>query len=224
MENQDSTSIAESPSRPTSPSPSDIRTQTFNARWTNCGLSELHRERYAAVADPGTPTGAVQKQIADMPPGAIVALLGARGTGKTQIAHNLLGVAIAKYLHEWSTWKGQPRYTSAAKIFRAMRDAQKRQRGDEGDNESQTIARFVEPKLLVIDEAHERGETDFENRTFTEIIDDRYANNRTTILISNLSKAEFSKSIGPSIVSRIHEAGSTIECNWPSFRTPGAAK
>jgi DNA replication protein DnaC len=155
----------------------------------------------------------------ELPPGRIVALLGPRGTGKTQAAQNAIGATL-NTIHGFDgrLFKATPRYTSAAKIFRAIRDAQKRGRDDDGLNEAQTVASFVNPPILVIDEAHERGETDFENRTLNEIIDDRYAARRTTILISNLSRAEFAKSIGPSIVSRIHECGETIECNWPSFR------
>lgn len=181
-------------------------------------MDELHRERFTETPDTATDPGRVQRRLMDMEPGAIVALIGPRGTGKTQICQNILGVELLKRIADYSNDKRQPRYTSAAKIFRAIRDAQKRGRDTEGDNEAQAIARFTGPAVLVIDEAHERGETDFENRTFNEIIDDRYAGRRTTILISNLSRAEFAKSIGPSIVSRIHECGDTIECSWASFR------
>ncbi len=203
---------------PTNPSPSDL---AFISRCGGAGIDTLHMEKLNLSPPSDSPPGAVQIGLGDLPDGFIVVLLGARGLGKTQIACNLVATSIKARLRltfDRKTFKGQPRYTTAAKIFRAMRDAQKRGREDETLNETDMVGTFVNPSLLVIDDAHERAETDFENRTLTEIIDDRYGAKRSTILISNLNRAEFSKCIGPSIVSRIHECGRVIECNWLSFR------
>ena len=38
------------------------------------------------------------------------------------------------------------------------------------------------------------------------------------IIIANLRREELVKSLGTSIISRMHEGGEVIECNWPSFR------
>jgi hypothetical protein len=53
------------------------------------------------------------------------------------------------------------------------------------------------------------------------LLDRRYDNLNSTVLIANQDKAAFAASVGDSIVSRIHETGESIECNWPSFRRPG---
>jgi DNA replication protein DnaC len=74
------------------------------------------------------------------------------------------------------------------------------------------------PRPAGIDEAHERGSTDWENRTLTNIIDHRYDAMRCTLLLSNQSKEQFAESVGPSVTSRILETGEAIICNWPSFR------
>ena len=85
-------------------------------------------------------------------------------------------------------------------------------------SEKTAIRSFSLPRLLVIDAMEVRGETDFENRILDYVIDLRYDSGMDTILISNQTKEEFSKSVGPSIISRVHQVGDTIECNWPSFR------
>jgi hypothetical protein len=38
--------------------------------------------------------------------------------------------------------------------------------------------------------------------------------------VSNQTRLAFAKSMGSSVVSRIHEAGEVIECEWGSFRKP----
>jgi DNA replication protein DnaC len=72
--------------------------------------------------------------------------------------------------------------------------------------------------LLVIDEIQERADTQFEDRTLTNLIDARYYGMRPTILIGNLRPSEFAARIGSSIASRIRETGGVIEFNGPSFR------
>jgi hypothetical protein len=42
-----------------------------------------------------------------------------------------------------------------------------------------------------------------------------------TVLIANLDAAEFAENVGDSIVSRIHEIGEAVLCDWPSYRKPG---
>ena len=86
-------------------------------------------------------------------------------------------------------------------------------------SELELMDEYAGAVLLVIDEAQERGETDFENQKLTAIIDARYQQCRPTIVIGNyLTKADFAASISPSIISRIQENGGAIHCDWPSFR------
>ena len=76
----------------------------------------------------------------------------------------------------------------------------------------------------MIDEVHERAVTQAENATLINIIDRRYDARRCTVLIANQDKSEFAAAMGPSIVSRIHETGEALECDWPNFRRPGGWK
>ena len=91
----------------------------------------------------------------------------------------------------------------------------------DGPSEKATVSKLIDAALLVIDEAHERSDSAWENSTLANVVDRRYDAERATILVSNLTKAAFAQAIGPSIVSRIHEAGETVVCDWGSFRQPG---
>jgi DNA replication protein DnaC len=64
----------------------------------------------------------------------------------------------------------------------------------------------------------ERGETPWEDRLLTHLIDRRYASEKDTLLITNQSKESFIQSIGPSAASRIVEVGGIVTCDWPSYR------
>ena len=108
-----------------------------------------------------------------------------------------------------------PRYVKASDIFRDIRSTY---RSESRESETSIFKSFTRPKLLIIDEAQERAETEFEDRALTHIIDKRYDSMLHTVIISNLTKDALAKSLGTSIVSRIHETGDVIECNWPSFR------
>jgi len=91
-------------------------------------------------------------------------------------------------------------------------------RPDSTVTEKQVIEEFIRPKLLIIDETQERGETKWEDGLLTHLIDRRYRQERDTLLISNQTKEAFAESIGASIASRIIETGGIVLCNWPSFR------
>ena len=138
--------------------------------------------------------------------GFLAAFLGPRGTGKTQMAVCLIDDACRN--------NRTARYVKALDLFRELRATFR----DDGENELSVVRRFRKYHLLVIDEAHERGNTDFESRTLTNIIDHRYDDAKDTVLISNDSLQAFAAAIGPSIVDRLNETGEAIEFDWPSYR------
>ena len=90
--------------------------------------------------------------------------------------------------------------------------------GEKGGTESNAFFPFIQPRLLVLDEVQVRNDTVWEDNALTYLLDRRYGEQRSTILISNLSVDSFVKSIGDSIVSRLEESGAVIVCNWESFR------
>lgn len=133
-----------------------------------------------------------------------VLLWGKRGTGKTQLAVELGRVAAKE--------GRSVKYYKAAQVFRLLRQAMQ-----DGEEESE-LKHLAGVHLLIIDEAHVRGETDYEDRTLIELMDRRYDAMRPTVLITNLTYSEALTSLGESIVSRLTETGISIECNWQSFR------
>ena len=131
-------------------------------------------------------------------------LWGHRGPGKTQIAV-CVGVDLAREC------KGV-RYYKAADFFTECREAM------HDNKESAAIKKFVQYHLLIIDEAHVRGHSDYEERLLTRVFDGRYDAMRPTMVITNETKGQANKTLGPSIVSRLVGDGVVIECNWTSYR------
>src|SRR5206468_2068917 len=77
---------------------------------------------------------------------------------------------------------------------------------------------WLRPELLVLDEAHERGDTPWEDRMLTRLVNLRYEAMVSTILISNHDEETFAKRVGTSIADRIADGGGLILCGWASLR------
>jgi DNA replication protein DnaC len=91
-------------------------------------------------------------------------------------------------------------------------------RRDSEHSEKKIIDSLTDAAILVIDEIQERGETPFEDRKLTQIIDARYMEERPTILISNHSRENFAKTLSPAVLDRIRENGLGLHFNWKSYR------
>ena len=139
--------------------------------------------------------------------GAIFAIVGTRGAGKTQIGASLIGY-ITLELDRTAA------YRKAFDIFLRIREAM----NDRNDSERAAVHEFVKRYFLVIDAYEVRSESSFENRSLDHIIDLRYDALRPTLIISNDTPESFSKSVGLSIMDRIKETGGIIEMNFKSFR------
>lgn len=143
--------------------------------------------------------------------GLIIALVGNRGSGKTQIAANAINESCKQ--------GRSAMYVSAVEMFMAMRDCYR----DGGPSEEQTMRRFCDPRMLVVDQMEERKHSDAEDRMLFSIINTRYNRMNDTLLVSNELPAQFLKSVGASVADRINEAGGLIELVGMSFRQGGAA-
>jgi DNA replication protein DnaC len=168
--------------------------------------------------------------------GGIVALLGPRGSGKTLIAtamaHNALvsrqaALELARRNQAGREPILQPganhaRYWVLGDLFAAEKRSW--QAGRSGwERSAQPFDRSPlddahHAGLLVLDEVQERGETEWEDRELTRLIDARYRACRSTVLVGNLKPDELAPRLGSSIVSRIHDGGSVLLCAWDSFR------
>lgn len=139
--------------------------------------------------------------------GFIIGLIGQRGTGKTQLA-----VQIAKATAKQGN---SVRYTTAMGFFIDIKET-----FDDGKkSERNVIEEHSRPSFLIIDEVQERGQTPWEDRLLTHLIDKRYSSQRDTLIISNQNKDSFLASLGESVASRITETGGIMNCDWESYRT-----
>lgn len=155
--------------------------------------------------------------------GGIVAMVGDRGPGKTQMAAELARAG------EWPTDKDEytrgdglvihrgktAMYRRSMDIFLDLREAAK---NHVKSSEKEVLAKLANVGLLVIDEFQERGESEWENRIMKNLLDKRYASERPTIIIANMSRKDMFDALGESIVDRARENGKSINFNWPSYR------
>lgn len=139
--------------------------------------------------------------------GILVAMIGTRGGGKTQMC-----VELMRHLADKGFFV---RFTTCMELLMRFKASYK---SSSERSEFDVMEEFCKPKLLIIDEVARRGETDWENNLLFELINQRYGDMRDTILTCNLTKEELAGSMGPSIVSRMLETGGVMECNWESYR------
>jgi len=191
--------------------PGEIQAESIAAQlWEQAGVPYRHASR--TISEPDLIrqpewSNARSQVLAIIGRGVTVCLTGTRGNGKTQIAVEAIRSV---------TKQGKAAlFITAQRIFMTFRgtfdDGAKR-------TELQVLESFRRPSLLVIDEIGQRTESDWENRTFFELLNARYNDMTDTILTCNLNGTDLTANLGPSLVDRMKEGGGMIECNWPSFR------
>ena len=139
--------------------------------------------------------------------GAIVAILGNRGQGKTQMAVEIIKM-FSKHLE-------RSLYIKAVDLFINIKESYN---GGE-ESEKQLVAQYTHKyKLLVIDALEEKAESAWEGRILSHIVDKRYDAMLDTLLVSNETVEALTRQHGASIVDRIKETGGIVKCDWGSFR------
>jgi DNA replication protein DnaC len=197
-----------------------LSSEETSGRMIRSGLPLRHREAKPEVLDRTGPWAvAYEGALAVVNQGGMACVLGQRGTGKTQLATELARAFIAG--RAGKDEDNPVLYVRAMELFAALRGAFRK---GSDQTEMDVLAKFRKVPLLVIDEIQERGETEFEDRTLVLLLDQRYGDMRPTLILSNLARAELAASLGKSVVSRIQEVGTVIECNWKSYRTAKAEK
>lgn len=178
-----------------------------DSKYLNSGVPKRHRKFQPKDSTNKNWVELYDKIKRKMDDGFLVALVGKRGTGKTQMGSCLIGYCAYKL--EQACY-----YTKALDIFIKIRSGYKL----DGETEGSVIGRHLFPKLLVIDAFEVRSETAFENRVINHIIDKRYDAMKSTLIISNDKVETFEDVIGPSICDRMRETGGIVEMAWESFR------
>ena len=139
--------------------------------------------------------------------GFMFCLLGTRGCGKTQVAVEAMR-AVA----------GKLRTVKFCTVMAFFMDLKAGYGRPDNPSEKQVFEAYRKPSLLVVDEAGQRSESEWENRLLSELFNARYNDCKDTLLISNQKLGEVEASLGPSLISRMQETGGIIECHWQSYR------
>lgn len=105
------------------------------------------------------------------------------------------------------------RYTTLGKFFSGLRDGL-----SEGQSIGRIKAKAANPDLLALDEVGVGFASKAELVWLTELIDERYAAKRLTIVISNLGTAALTELVGERAADRLGENGVDLHFDWPSFR------
>ena len=180
--------------------------------WDKSGVELRHRQqKFGDLLNHARWASALKRAGKIVASGGMAVLLGGRGNGKTQCGVELIRNEVMRAkVGESRTF----RYIRSREIGMALREAYN------GVNitERQSIGVFVKPHPLVIDEAQERGDKDWEIRSLTLILDKRYGAMKPTVLIANCTPQQFTKLMGGSVTDRIKEGGEIILFDWPSFR------
>ncbi|MFC4729495.1 ATP-binding protein [Coralloluteibacterium thermophilus] len=139
--------------------------------------------------------------------GASLVLAGKPGTGKTHIACGIGRALIGElYTVQFMT------------VLRAIRHIKETYRRDSDRSETDAIRDLTRPDLLILDEVGAQVGSEHEKMLMFEVINERYQECRSTILISNLTGDELSEFLGDRAMDRFREAGGIVAFDWPSFR------
>lgn len=168
---------------------------------------ERHRARLAEMTGPGLERA--RKILPAVSSDGMIVLAGDRGRGKTQIATWLA----------WQRGKQGLKPGLYAKTFDLFSDVKASWSKQSSESEDAVMSRYKAAPFLALDEAHERSESDWENRTLRNILDHRYDRQLPTVIIGNWRAIDdISASLGASITDRITETGGVVWCQWSSYR------
>ena len=140
-------------------------------------------------------------------------LIGKPGTGKSHLA-----IAIALHLleHGGTAWFG-----TVQQAVRKVKDSWGRK---SKTTESEAIASMTKPDLLILDEVGIQFGTNFESNLLFDILNERYAQMRPTILLSNLLADDVTEFLGERVLDRMREDGGKVMVfDWDSYRAGGAS-
>lgn len=141
--------------------------------------------------------------------GASLLFCGNPGTGKTHLA-----TAISNHVCRSG-------YVSLfISVLKAVRSVKSTWNRNENGNEQEAYNALIEPDLLILDEVGVQFGSDAEKLILFEILNGRYENMKSTIVISNLSIHAIAGYLGERVIDRLGEGGgSSLIFDWDSYRT-----
>ena len=134
---------------------------------------------------------------------------GERGTGKTHIAIGVSSAIMRQYSRSAI-------FITVQRLIRSVRDTWSR---ESEKTESEVIRFFTEPDLLVLDEVGVQSGSENEKQILFDLLNERYQQRKSTIVLTNLTANECVAFLGERIVDRFREDGGVvIPFTWDSYR------
>lgn len=182
------------------------RLERCSASWAATNAPKLHVERMRAreVDWDERATESLNASGAIVANNGICVLCGPRGTGKTQVAVELVRAMV------WDR-NGSAYYGAAVEVFDQIR-REERQDSDHLWRKVRAV------NLLVLDELQETRGTDWESWRLTTLLDSRYGSLRPTLLLTNLDARGLAEYLPVSIRSRLNDGGGVVMLEGESRR------
>jgi DNA replication protein DnaC len=134
---------------------------------------------------------------------------GERGTGKTHLAVGIANELMHKH-------HAQAVYSTVLRLIRAVRETWRR---DSEKSETEVINQFTQPELLILDEVGIQAGSENERNILFDVLNERYENRKSTIMMTNLSVDECRAFLGERVFDRMREDGGRfVAFNWESHR------
>jgi DNA replication protein DnaC len=155
----------------------------------------------------------IMNYVSNWPKVGGIIMRGGVGVGKTHLAAAMcsslcdLGVSCM--------------VTTASRIIRSVRASWGK---NAEKTEAEIITTFASVEMLVIDEIGSQYGTDAEKIIINEIINDRYEQDRPTMVIGNVTKTEIKNILGVRVIDRIMHNGLDLVLDWDSKRNKGFIK
>lgn len=180
-----------------------------------CLIAGFPRRQCEAFLNPSFDLNPNQKQACirinpHILEGGMILIAGSEGNGKTSLA--------CSYGYSWClrgyTMKiGKALYFTMTQLL----SAQKAWYGSGSKGES-PIDRSLECGLLVIDELLTSHESSHDQNLMRDLLNRRYADKRTTIMLTNLDADGLRRALDRPVLDRIRDGGALIELQGKSMR------
>jgi len=135
----------------------------------------------------------------------IIVLCGFPGTGKTMMSTLW---ALHRLKKGWSCGF----YRKTVDLLRELTDT-----FDTSTKETVILEKYQRTSYLVLDEYATVG-NGWKNETLSNLIDHRYDNMLTTIIITNIHVDALTSELHPAWLDRINHCGVIFNCDWQSYR------
>lgn len=187
----------------------------FNGSCVPARFADRTLDSYAATTNGQKRALEISRRFADgftKGQGASMVFCGKPGTGKTHLA---CGIArtLMENLHS----------ALFLTVLSAIRHIKETYRQGSDRSESQAIDDLLSPDLLILDEVGAQLGSEHEKMLMFEVINERYQQCRSTILISNLNADELTAFMGDRVMDRFRESGAVVAFDWASHRGQRAA-